>query len=215
VVTRSQGTHANQRRRLDSWKDIATYLSRSLRTVQRWERNFGLPVHRHHHARGSTVHAYASEIDGWWQERDTTQTAEFPQLRTNRRLPVVVLPFSNLSPADDNQHLCDGVTEELINAFAAAGIAVPSWSAVGHVRTLEEAPESIGMASLFVEGSVRRVGRTVRILVRVVDATTRTSRWADSLEATLDDILELEAELAQRVLRACGVNVDISSTRAH
>ena len=31
---------------LNSWKEIASYLGRSVRTVQRWEREFGLPVHR-------------------------------------------------------------------------------------------------------------------------------------------------------------------------
>ena len=36
--------------RLDSWKAIATYLKRDVRTVQRWERKEGLPVHRHLHA---------------------------------------------------------------------------------------------------------------------------------------------------------------------
>lgn len=33
--------------RLDSWKEIAVYLDRALRTVQRWEKDHGLPVHRH------------------------------------------------------------------------------------------------------------------------------------------------------------------------
>jgi hypothetical protein len=37
---------AGERRRLDSWKEIAAYLGRSIRTVQRWEREEGLPVHR-------------------------------------------------------------------------------------------------------------------------------------------------------------------------
>src|ERR1700683_4235535 len=41
-------------RRLDSWKEIATYLGRDVTTVQRWERREGMPVHRHpHHQRSS------------------------------------------------------------------------------------------------------------------------------------------------------------------
>ncbi len=55
--------------RLDSWKEIAAYLKRGARTVQRWEREEGLPVHRlQHHARGS-VYAFRSELDAWWQSR--------------------------------------------------------------------------------------------------------------------------------------------------
>ena len=51
---------------LDSWKEIAAHLKRTVRTVQRWERNEGLPVNRHLHARASSVYARKSEIDAWW-----------------------------------------------------------------------------------------------------------------------------------------------------
>jgi Tol biopolymer transport system component len=55
--------------RLDSWKEIATYLGRDVTTVQRWERQEGMPVHRHlHHKRGS-VYALGSELDAWRQSR--------------------------------------------------------------------------------------------------------------------------------------------------
>jgi len=53
--------------RLDSWKEIATYLSRDVRTVRRWETGQGLPVHRHHHQKGASIYAYKSELDAWWQ----------------------------------------------------------------------------------------------------------------------------------------------------
>jgi Tol biopolymer transport system component len=57
--------------RLDSWKEIATYLKRDVTTVRRWEKREGLPVHRHQHTRRDSVYAYADEIDGWWQTRRT------------------------------------------------------------------------------------------------------------------------------------------------
>ncbi len=55
------------RDRLDSWKEIAAYLRRSVRCVQRWERMEGLPVLRHRHAKGATVYAYRREVDRWWK----------------------------------------------------------------------------------------------------------------------------------------------------
>src|SRR3954470_21465886 len=55
-----------QNGRLDSWKEIAVYLGRDVRTVQRWEKKEGLPVHRHLHEKLGTVYAYKSEIDTWW-----------------------------------------------------------------------------------------------------------------------------------------------------
>jgi TolB-like protein/Tfp pilus assembly protein PilF len=55
--------------RLDSWKEIALYLHRDVTTVQRWEKQEGMPVHRHlHHKRGS-VYALTSELDAWRQSR--------------------------------------------------------------------------------------------------------------------------------------------------
>ena len=58
------------RTRFDSWKEIANYLKISVRTVQRWEKDEGLPVHRHAHARQDTVYAYKDEIDAWRSDRD-------------------------------------------------------------------------------------------------------------------------------------------------
>ena len=60
--------------RLDSWKAIAAYLNRDVRTVQRWEVNERLPVHRHLHQEGSTVYAIASELDRWCESRRIRST---------------------------------------------------------------------------------------------------------------------------------------------
>src|SRR5277367_275253 len=54
--------------RLDAWKEIAAYLKKDVRTVQRWEKNFGLPVRR---MASGTVFAYRSEIDKWWKESES------------------------------------------------------------------------------------------------------------------------------------------------
>jgi tetratricopeptide (TPR) repeat protein len=61
-------TGVPDRRRLDSWKEIAAHLGRTVRTVQRWERDEGLPVHRHLHNKLGSVYAYTDEIDRWWAE---------------------------------------------------------------------------------------------------------------------------------------------------
>ncbi len=55
--------------RLDSWKEIASYLKRGVRSVQRWEAEEGMPVRRHVHSKGGTVYALKSELDAWWRER--------------------------------------------------------------------------------------------------------------------------------------------------
>ncbi len=55
--------------RLDSWKQIASYFGRDVRTVQRWERLEGLPVHRHVHQRGGSVWADVAQLEQWRAQR--------------------------------------------------------------------------------------------------------------------------------------------------
>ncbi|HUE88322.1 MAG TPA: hypothetical protein VMO26_19780 [Vicinamibacterales bacterium] len=62
--------------RLGSWKEIAAYLGRDVRTVQRWEQSQGLPVHRHRHSRLSTAYAFKSELDAWWHNRPGEMAGE-------------------------------------------------------------------------------------------------------------------------------------------
>lgn len=57
--------------RLGSWKEIAAYLRTAERTVQRWETEEGLPIHRLTHRKRSTVFAYKSEIETWLDERSS------------------------------------------------------------------------------------------------------------------------------------------------
>jgi Tol biopolymer transport system component len=62
--------------RLDSWKEIAAYLGRGIRTVQRWERDEGLPVHRLAHEKRGTIYARREELAAWWESRRLTLTAQ-------------------------------------------------------------------------------------------------------------------------------------------
>jgi len=75
--------------RLDSWKEIATYLGRGVRTVQRWEREEGLPVHRLAHQKRGNVYARREELAAWWESRRRTLATqpETPELGPPTRLP--------------------------------------------------------------------------------------------------------------------------------
>lgn len=64
-------------RPLQSWKEIAAYLERDVRTASRWEKA-GLPVRRHTDGKRSSVYAYPSEIEAW---RAARPTQELPQER--------------------------------------------------------------------------------------------------------------------------------------
>src|SRR6267154_5636406 len=55
--------------RLESWGEIASYLRREIRTVQRWEKYQGLPVRRLQIGKLGSVYAFRSELDKWFRER--------------------------------------------------------------------------------------------------------------------------------------------------
>src|SRR5271170_2708258 len=64
--------------RLESWKEIASYLKREVRTVQRWEKTEGLPVRREQRDKLATVFAYKSELDAWRLSRQGVVNAPDP-----------------------------------------------------------------------------------------------------------------------------------------
>src|ERR1039458_7301878 len=97
--------NSSQNDRLDSWKEIATYLRREVRTVRLWEEREGLPIRRHFHKTRGSIYAFKSELDGWWgiQRSKESQTDD---------VRLAVLPFKNLSCAPEQEFFSDGLTEE-------------------------------------------------------------------------------------------------------
>ncbi|MCL5735290.1 MAG: hypothetical protein M1274_06820 [Actinobacteria bacterium] len=71
---------------LESWKEIAVFLQRDVRTITRWEKSESLPIHRHHHLSRSSVYAYPSELDAWRTNRQ--QVAESARSRWWRPAPA-------------------------------------------------------------------------------------------------------------------------------
>lgn len=91
----SQGAK-DQAVRLDSWKEIAAYLSRDIRTVQRWEKTANLPVRRLQKPGLRAVYAYATDLDEWLRLQGSPQeeeAAKDPRASRPRRW----LPFAGLA----------------------------------------------------------------------------------------------------------------------
>jgi TolB-like protein/Tfp pilus assembly protein PilF len=55
--------------RLDSWKEVASFFRKEVRTVQLWEKSEGLPVRRQYHKKLGSVYAYRQELEAWWLAR--------------------------------------------------------------------------------------------------------------------------------------------------
>ena len=76
---------------LDSWKEIAQYLKRDVRTCQRWEKELGLPVHRFEDSPRSRVFAYQKEIDHWLREKFGSKELTTPSKKITTTKIVTLL----------------------------------------------------------------------------------------------------------------------------
>jgi TolB-like protein len=190
--------------RLDSWKEIAAHLRRQVRTVQRWEKSEGLPVHRHLHQKIGSVYAYRAELDSWWKERRAAleHGPGHPPGGQERRIMLAVLPIENWSRDPEQEYLSDGITEEMIlhlgrlNPLRLGVIARQSAMAYkGTKKRADEIGRELGVDYL-IGGSAQRADHHVRITAHLIGVRDQTQIWAESYDRTLDDLLSLQREIA-------------------
>jgi TolB-like protein len=87
----SQPPELHPNDRLDSWKEIGSYLRRGVRTVQRWEKERGLPVHRLNPERAQSVFAYRSELDRWWRSESSRGGLSHPRTAVRASLAAALV----------------------------------------------------------------------------------------------------------------------------
>lgn len=118
-------------RRLESWKEIASYVGRDVRTAQRWEAE-GLPVHRLQHDKLASVFAFADEIEAWLESRRLPPVAP-QEVDQSPTMPPDVTPVTTDAGSRRWPWLL-GVVTAIIAAFAVFAVSAP-------VRLLRSAAE--------------------------------------------------------------------------
>ena len=125
---------------------------------------------------------------------------------------IAVLPFVNLSEDPKDQLLCDGITDNIINALSKVPrlfvIARNSTFAYkGKPVKVKQVSEELGVQYV-MEGSVLRSGDRVRITAQLVDALTGHSLLAERYDGATTDLFALQDEITMRVLRAVRVKLE-------
>jgi TolB-like protein len=216
-------TTGNLADRLDSWKEIASYLRRDVRTVQRWEKKEGLPVYRHLHDKLGSIYAYRNELTQWF---NTRQQSGAPTAARNRqegsaeKIKLAVLPFGNLSGAKEDDYFSDGLTEEMITQITrlqTPDLAVIARTTAEHYdsssKSLEQMKKDLGVGYV-LEGKVRRGGTRVRITAQLIQLKDQTQLWAETYERDLSDVLSVQADIAEAIAREINLALNLSqSTR--
>jgi TolB-like protein/tetratricopeptide (TPR) repeat protein len=203
---------------LGSWKEIAGYLGRSVKTCQRWERELGLPVRRLDGTPKAHVFASRDELDTWIAKKlsldGASDRAAAPPWRRDAFGAVAslaVLPMQNLSGDHDQEYFADGITEALITELGQiAAIRVISHQSVRHFKHSEQPlPEIARLLNVdaVVEGTILETGPRVRLTANLVRAVPEGHLWADNYGCEAKDIESVQRQIASEIARVAGVSL--------
>jgi TolB-like protein/Flp pilus assembly protein TadD len=109
-----------------------------------------------------------------------------------------------MSPTRDQDYLCEGVAEEIINALThVRGLRVAARSTSfqfrGPALDARAAGRQLGVAAL-LEGSIRKAEDRLRITVQLVEVADGYHRWSQRFDRTLDDVFAIQDEIAEAVV---------------
>jgi adenylate cyclase len=123
---------------------------------------------------------------------------------------VAVLPLVNMSPDAENAFFADGVHEEILTQLSMMGdIKMISRTSVMGYANQEHNLRAIAAelhATHIVEGSERRAGQQVRITAQLIDAATDQHLWAQNFDRRLEDIFQVQSDVAAQIAAALGNN---------
>ncbi len=130
-------------------------------------------------------------------------------LDTTKIERIAVLPFANISGDSEQEWFVDGMTEALTMELAQIKslTVISRTSAMQYKNVLKPMSEIASdlNAHALVEGSVVQVGNRVRITAQLIDGRTDEHIWAERYDGTLDDILNLQSEVALAIAKAINV----------
>jgi serine/threonine-protein kinase len=122
---------------------------------------------------------------------------------------VAVLPFENMSTDPENEYFSDGITDDIIAQLSkiSALKVISRTSSMQYKKTTKKITaiaEELGVGAI-LEGSVRRAGPRVRIVVHLVDPRTEKHLWGETFDRQLSDVFEVQSEVAQQITGALAV----------
>lgn len=123
---------------------------------------------------------------------------------------IAVLPFADLSPGHDQDWMCDGIAEEILDALCSVtGLRVAARSSSfqfkGKSAGVREMALSLGVSTL-LEGSVRKVDDRLRVSARLVSAEGY-ELWSDKFDRRVQDAFAIQEEIARAVVAALRVRM--------
>ncbi len=124
---------------------------------------------------------------------------------------IAVLPFINVSGEDDQDHLAEGLTDDLITELSKVSglfvIARHSVFAIGDMAgKIQDVAADLGVRYV-LEGTLRRAGARLRINVNLIDALTGGSLWAESYDRDYADLFALQDDVVGKITNALSIQL--------
>jgi TolB-like protein/class 3 adenylate cyclase len=119
---------------------------------------------------------------------------------------IAVLPFQNMSGDPEQEYFADGMVEEIITSLSRSKFLFviarnSSFTYKGKAVDIKRVGRELGVRYV-LEGSVRKAGSRVRITGQLVDTTTGAHLWADKFEGELQNVFDLQDNVATSVVGA-------------
>jgi serine/threonine-protein kinase len=148
--------------------------------------------------------AAATEVPG---KKPGTMSAEERECISS----IAVLPFKDMSPQHDQEHLCEGLAEELINALAQVkGLKVAArtsaFSFKGKDADIREIGRQLNVGSV-LEGSVQKSGARLRVTTQLICVEDGYHLWSERFDRTMKDVFAVQDEIAMAVVEKLKVEL--------
>lgn len=146
-------------------------------------------------------------------EQSSPRVAPFVEPTTS----IAVLPFANISDDPANEYLADGLTEEIRNLLARSPLLkvigrTSSFAFKGRHEDVRDIGEALGVRTV-LEGSVRKSGDRLRITAQLIDVADGSHVWSGSYDRRMQDIFEIQEEVARAIFDSLRVYVSSYPTR--
>lgn len=123
----------------------------------------------------------------------------------SKKESIAVLPFVNMSSENENEYFSDGITEEILNALAKHDkLLVTSRTSSFAFKNKNVDIRDIGnqlSVKTVLEGSVRKIGKKVRVTAQLIETKSGYHRWSESYDRNIEDIFEVQDEIAGSIVK--------------
>jgi len=132
-------------------------------------------------------------------------------------LSIAVLPFADLSAAQDQKYFTDGLSEELLNLL----VRVDGLQVASRTSSFAFRDSSIGIPAIsrelnvghILEGSVRKDGARIRITAQLIEAGSDRHLWSENFDRDLVDIFAIQDEIANAIVQALAGKMGVDEAK--